>query len=136
MNTSEVATRLGTTARKLRVFLRSDASTFTAVGSGARYDFTEADVRTLARRFAVWSGAEAAPTVRVDPAPTHRDTMTDQDAAVWAEEGPIVMADIRDPAVRRAVRDIARIQEHRLEMMLYAAGLHISQMADRRRVAA
>jgi hypothetical protein len=44
MDTSEVAEKLGTTPRILRQFLRSPSSTFVAVGSGSRYDFTAKDL--------------------------------------------------------------------------------------------
>jgi hypothetical protein len=55
---------------------------------------------------------------------------------VWAEEdairgGPLVMADIRDPKVRAAVRAKAAAQEARLNSRLLAKGLHITQWAGR-----
>jgi hypothetical protein len=136
MDTTAVAAHLGTTPRKLRAFLRSDASTFVAVGSGARYDFTDDDLPTLSRRFADWSGS---PTPTPAPAPvvpsaaiSGRRSQREIDAEVWAEEGPVDMPDIRNPAVRAAVRRIAEVQEARLDQMLLAAGLHITQMNVRR----
>lgn len=128
MDTAEVAAYLDTTPRKLRQFLRSDASTFAAVGSGARYDFTQTDLPTLAHRYAAWSGTKPA-IVKAAPVTTPR--AVDRDAEVWAEEGPVVLPDIRDPRVRAAVRERAKVQEARLDQLLLAAGLHITQMRVR-----
>lgn len=134
MNTTEVAGRLGTTPRLLRQFLRSAVSTFVAVGSGSRYEFTEDEVPTLERRFAEWSKGTTnrkRPKVATTPvAPRQRaatTTQAERDAEVWAEEGPVVMGDIRDPRVRATVRAEANRQEARLEMLMMRAGLHISQ---------
>lgn len=128
MDTSAVAAHLGTTPRKLRQFLRSDASTFAAVGSGARYDFTETDLPTLATRYAAWSGTKA-PTPAPMPVAAPRDDSADR--AVWDEEGDIELPDIRNPRVRAAVRARAKAQEARLDQMLLAVGLHITQMEVR-----
>jgi hypothetical protein len=136
MDTAAVAAHLGTTPRKLRAFLRSDASTFVAVGSGARYDFTDDDLATLGRRFADWSGsptpAPATTLVRPSPVISTGRTRHDADRAVWDEEGPIAIPDIRDPRVRAAVRARAEAEEARLDQMLLAVGLHITQMNVRR----
>jgi hypothetical protein len=136
MDTKTVATLLGTQARVLRRWLRSDGSTFTAVGSGARYEFTERDVATIRTRFNAWQSANGRPDVPVEApmpidAPDHTPPVND--AAVWDEEGAVVMADIRDPRVRERVRQIAAEQERRLDIALIAAGLHLTQMRDRRR---
>jgi hypothetical protein len=56
----QVATLLGTEAKTLRQFLRSDASTFEAVGSGGRYEFTEGDVAKIQKEFEAWRSAHAA----------------------------------------------------------------------------
>lgn len=56
----QVATLLGTEAKTLRQFLRSDASTFEAVGSGGRYEFTEADVPKIKTEFEAWKSAHAS----------------------------------------------------------------------------
>jgi len=134
MDTAAVAAQLGTTPRRLRAFLRSEESTFQAVGSGARYDFTESDLPALNSRFHTWNGTKAAP-VKLVTAPVKADTMA-RDRQVWDEElvehGPIVLADIRRPEVRAAVRRIAEVQERRLDARLLAVGLHISQMRVRR----
>lgn len=50
----QVATLLGIEAKTLRQFLRSPASTFEAVGSGGRYEFTEDDVPKLKEEFETW----------------------------------------------------------------------------------
>jgi DNA-binding transcriptional MerR regulator len=47
----EVARALGTDARTLRKFLRSEASPFEAVGQGGRYNFDDEDVEVLRKAF-------------------------------------------------------------------------------------
>jgi hypothetical protein len=133
MDTREVAEHLGTTPRVFRQFLRSPISTYVAVGSGARYDFTERDLPTIKKRFAEWNtegkpkpeGERKAPVVKATP-------VSPVDEEVWADEGPIVLEDIRDPRVRARVKRDARAAEERLELILIAAGLHISQLGDRK----
>lgn len=140
MNTTEVAAHLGTSPRILRQFLRSAQSTFVAVGSGSRYEFTDEELPTLERRFQEWSGngTKAAtrkrPKVTTVPRSRKGDDRAARDEAVWAEEGPLNLPDIRDPRVRAAVRAEADAQERRLEVMMMRAGLHISQVGwDRHR---
>lgn len=135
MDTREVAEALGTTPKVLRQFLRSAVSTFTAVGSNARYDFSETDVRAMAPRFARWaSGKKNAVTgpvvVQSKPNATTTRTHADKDQAVWDEEGPVKLPDIRDPRVLAEVRRAEADRVARLEERLLAAGLHISQWAD------
>lgn len=129
MDTNQVADKLGTTPRRLRQFLRSQGSTFQAVGSGARYEFTDRDLPTLNSRFHEWNGSKAAPMQLITV--TERRSDDAKDRKVWDEEGPIVLEDIRIPKVRERVRRIAAEQEARLDMRLLAAGLHITQMRVR-----
>ena len=138
MDTAEVAAQLGTTARTLRVFLRSAHSTFIPVGSGARYDFTDREIPTLKKRFAEWQKAgkpRPASAAKTDPKPTTKSKVSakdKRDQQVWSEEGDVKIPDIRDPKVRaRALAD-ARAAEDRLMLRLMAAGLHITQLGDKR----
>jgi len=139
MDTSEVAQILGTTARTLRVFLRSTHSTFVPVGSGARYDFTEREVETLKKRFEGWQSAgKPRPSTKSEakatPAnqPRKLTAREKRDRQVWAEEGEVKIPDIRDPRVRaRALADAAAAEE-RLMLRLMAAGMHITQLGDKR----
>lgn len=138
MDTTQVAELLCTSPRKLRLFLRSTFSTFVPVGSGARYDFTDREVPTLKRRFAEWEKAgkprpaSKAPSTNRSPSPRAADIQLSRDQEVWAEEGSIVIPDIRDPRVRaRALAD-AKAAEERLELLLLARGMHITQLGDRR----
>jgi hypothetical protein len=131
MDTSEVAKRIGTTPRTLRAFLRSDYSTFQAVGSGARYDFTESELPTISKRFSAWR-TEGAPRpeakakpVTAPKAPKAKPRI--QDEKVWAEEAPIKLEDIRDPRIRARVKADARAAEDRLATLLIARGLHVAQ---------
>jgi hypothetical protein len=133
MDTNAAAANLGTTPKRLRQFLRSPESTFAAVGSGGRYDFTTADLAAMAPRFSAWNGsASRVPTpAPVDvPARTSR-TQWEIDREVWDEEGPVVIEDIRQPVVRRRVQRIAEAREARLNERLLAVGLHITQMTSR-----
>ena len=134
MDTKEVAAHLGTTARILRQFLRSPMSTYVAVGSGARYDFTEKDLSTLEKRFTEWQGAgkPKPPTQKkakpaADKKKSKVDTQRVKDQEVWEEEGEVLLEDIRDPRVRARVRANARDAEERLELRLLALGMHITQ---------
>lgn len=131
MNTTEVAAHLGTTPRTLRQFLRSNSSTFVAVGSGSRYEFDTGELPTLEKRFREWSGkgtpTRKRPKAAVLVQQRTSDTRASRDAEVWADEGPIVLEDIRDPRVRAAVRAEAKRQEDHLNLLLMRAGLHITQ---------
>lgn len=149
MNTNDAAERIGTTPRQLRQFLRSPQSTFVPVGSGARYEFTERELRTLADRFHEWQTngkpkAEPKPAKKLaPPKPTQVDPDAERlakDRMVWAEEeaeraakglGPIQLPNIKDPRIRARVRADERAREDRLNLRLIAAGLHISQLGDR-----
>jgi hypothetical protein len=114
-------------------------STFVAVGSGARYDFTSKDLPTLERRFTEWQGAgkprpdsakKAKP--KSDKPRAKVDVQRERDEAEWAEEGPVVLEDIRDPRVRARVKLNAKACEDRLMMLLMAKKLHITQLGDRK----
>lgn len=138
MDTKAVATLLGTETRILRRFLRDPKSTFKAVGSGSRYEFTEADIPELERRFSDWLGTKQAnrPAITIKTVVDTVQVQRERDEAVWAEEGTIIMPDIRRPEVRSAVRAKARDWDRRLNERLMAAGLHISQMQNRQLAAA
>lgn len=139
MDTKDIAALIGTTPRTLRQFLRSPMSTFVAVGSGARYDFTEKDVPTLKRRFTEWQGAgkpqPQTPKTKAKAASgkssAKTKTQLDRDQEVWSEEGPVVIEDIRDPRVRARIRAAARAAEDQLMMLLLAKKMHVTQLGDR-----
>jgi hypothetical protein len=133
MDTRAVAEHLGTTPRVFRQFLRSPISTFVAVGSGARYDFTERDLPTIEKRFAEWnSEGKPKPEAERKPITPKPTAPTPVDQEVWEDEGPIVLEDIRDPRVRARVKRDAQAADDRLAMLLLAAGLHITQLGDRK----
>lgn len=138
MDTKAVATLLGTETRILRRFLRDPRSTFKAVGSGSRYEFTEADIPEVERRFNDWLGTKQAnrPTVVLKSVADTIESQREKDRAVWEEEGPVFLPDLRDPKVLAQVRRKAKTWDDRLQERLMAAGLHISQMQGRQRVAA
>lgn len=137
MDTAEIAGRLGTSPRDVRMFLRSSYSTFVPVGSGARYDFTEKEFHTIEKRFTEWhTSGKPKPTepkkikVPVRKSSSKTNPRQERDVAVWDEEGPVTLDDIRDPRVRARVRRDARAAEDRLMAMLIAAGIHVMQQGD------
>jgi hypothetical protein len=136
MDTRDVATQLGITPRLLRQFLRSPFSTFAAVGSGGRYDFTDRDVQAIGKRFAEWRGAgKPRPEGEIKPRKPRQDkkeSQRERDEAEWEDEGDVVLEDIRDPRVRARVRAAAERAELELMMLLLAKGRHITQLGDRR----
>ncbi|WNO27840.1 hypothetical protein SEA_HUWBERT_91 [Microbacterium phage Huwbert] len=54
LGAKEVATNIGTDAKTLRQFFRSGKSSFTAVGAGGRYEFSEADLPKIKAEFETW----------------------------------------------------------------------------------
>jgi hypothetical protein len=54
LGAKEVATNIGTDAKTLRQFFRSGKSSFTAVGAGGRYEFSEADLPKIKAEFEGW----------------------------------------------------------------------------------
>jgi hypothetical protein len=145
MDSSTAAAKIGTSPKVLRRFLRSSASSFRAVGSGARYDFRESDIDRLRKEFIAWSSGRCeVPTVKPKGSRGGKRvkiSQEDRDRMVWAEEeqqrgGPLILPNINDPGVRAAVRAEARRQEAVLAERLMAVGLHISQPGwDRNRKA-
>jgi DNA-binding transcriptional MerR regulator len=133
MDTNEVAEAIGTNARTLRQFLRSGTSTYVAVGSGARYDFTEADLPTLTKRFSEWKGGGKPSTTakKKTQRKSKAEIQRTRDEAEWEDEGMVELQDIRDPRVRRRVLADAAAAEARLEVLLMARGLHVTQLGDR-----
>lgn len=138
MDTKAVAELLGTDTRVLRRFIRdavkrNPQSTLQTVGSGARYEFTEADIPELQAGFTEWANKRNVGRSPVPGEKTPVDRQAEQrrqDEAVWAEEGLVPMLeDIRDPRVRRRVQAKAQLWDSRLNDRLLAAGLHLSQMS-------
>lgn len=138
MDTKAIAVILGTETRILRRFLRDPRSTFQSVGSGARYEFTEADIPELTKRFHDWQGNKQAARVAT-PTRGPEDNAVFQrnrDEAIWEDEGEVVIPDIRRPGVRAKVKREAERREARLNELLMAAGLHLSQQSYRARMSA
>lgn len=53
LTTREVAEKVGTDPKTLRVFLRASKD-YEAVGSGSRYSFTAKDIAPMKAKFAKW----------------------------------------------------------------------------------
>lgn len=143
MNTAEVANKLGTTPRIFRQFLRSPVSTFVAVGSGSRYEFTTSDLPMLEKRFRDWESGGKSKAVKKTrtpkitpiekPSRPARRQPSRKDRAVWEEEGPVKIEDIRNPRIRARVLADAKAAEDNLMMLLMSKGLHVSQLGDSRK---
>ena len=136
MNSRDVASYVGTDPKTLRRFLRDKSSAFQPVGSGGRYEFTTDDLPDIKAGFEVWITTQKVKSVEDRPravarVKSTRRTQQQADADVWATEGDVVLPDIRNPRVREAVRAEANRRAARLDEMLLAAGLHISQWRER-----
>lgn len=86
----QVATRIGTDAKTLRKFFRTDASTVEPVGQGGRYEFDAADLPKIREEFEKWnsgkttrapkdSGEKAPRKSRGRSAPAHADLIEEDD---------------------------------------------------------
>lgn len=130
MNTGDAAEKLGTTQKELRRFLRSDPSYTNASHTTAgRYNFTEADIPTLAKRFKVWQGKNVnrkrAP--RVEQQPAKRKVNPEGEPGL-----PVSILKRKLTREETKQRDeISRARVVRLEAQLMAAGNHLSQMTER-----
>lgn len=79
LNTTEVATEFGTTARTLRKFLRSPQGADSTVGKGARWSIEKRDLRSLRKRFQTWSTAQEARKVQAAEAPVEVEEIIETD---------------------------------------------------------
>lgn len=70
ISAKQAAIEVGTDARTLRKFLRSDDCPFDAVGQGNRYEFTKTEVKKLKKLFIAWSAGskKKAKVIEHDPA--------------------------------------------------------------------
>lgn len=59
LTTGQVAEELGTNAKALRKFLRSDASGIDPVGQGNRYEIPRQKVKALAKAYTAWTEAHS-----------------------------------------------------------------------------
>lgn len=86
------AIEIGTDARTLRKFLRSDSSTFEPCGQGNRYEFTKSQMKKLAKEFAAWGGGKSTPKkgtkqpVAQEPDDDDADIVEEDDIEVEDEE--------------------------------------------------
>jgi hypothetical protein len=87
-----VAKAIGTDARTLRKFLRSEASPFEPVGQGGRYAFDAEDVAILKKAFDKEQAKKKTPTkpqvIEVEPVEADDPTpLTDEDED-WLDQEP------------------------------------------------
>lgn len=62
LSAKDAAKALGTDARTLRKFIRSDSCDFEPVGQGSRYEFTKGDLGKLKKQFLAWGGGKSTET--------------------------------------------------------------------------
>jgi len=80
ISAKQAAIRLGTDARTIRKFLRSEGCTFEAVGQGGRYEFTEKQMKKLKKEFDAW-GYKAKPKQK-----TRRPVIDEPDESEFEED--------------------------------------------------
>lgn len=104
MDSTALATRLGTEPRILRQFLRSSYCSFKPVGSGSRYKFKVTDLEKLREEYTAWVNRTRKPK-RQEGEPRKKVQVFDMsDEQIWAEEGEVLLANINDPKVRARVK--------------------------------
>lgn len=126
MNTTDVASKLETTPKVLRRFLRQDP-TYNNAGAGGRYDFADKDMPTLKKRFNDWLSKNANRPRGAKVNSKRRLSKGDNRSDII----PVEKIRSRNPRDRAAIRAAAEARVDRLEEMLKASGLHISQMKER-----
>jgi hypothetical protein len=126
MNTAQVASALNTEPKILRRFLRAD-SNYANAGAGGRYVFTDDDLPTMREHFLAWLGEKAA---KAPAKPRIKDVAPADDIA--AQRLPRRILGRKLYASERTRREaIGAARAERLDQMLLAAGLHITQVKER-----
>ncbi len=82
LTTREVADKVGTDPKTLRMFLRA-SNDYEAVGSGSRYAFTAKDVAPMKARFAKWEKERA--TAKADKIKALADVAEETAGAIEAQ---------------------------------------------------
>ena len=126
LNTTDVASKLETSAKVLRRFLRQDP-TYNNAGAGGRYTFETRDIPTLKKRFNEWESKNANRPRGAKVNSKRRLSKGDNRSDVVSVE----KIRSRNPRDRAAIRAAAEARVDRLEEMLKASGLHISQIKER-----
>lgn len=85
LTTKQVAEALGTTAKELRVYLRTASK---GVGSGKRYAFTAKDVPALKTGFDKWTKERAEAKAAKEAAQAEPAAASDAEEIAEAEETP------------------------------------------------
>lgn len=127
MNAAETAAELKTEAKILRRFLRADAN-YANAGAGGRYVFSPEDLPQLRERFNAWLGDKAA-KAPAKPKVIKNATPADDIAAQRLPRRILGRKLYASERTRREAIGAARAE--RLDQMLLAAGLHISQIKER-----
>jgi hypothetical protein len=88
ISAKQAAIEVGTDARTLRKFLRSDASPFDAVGQGNRYEFTKGEVKKLKKLFLAWGNGSKKQAKVIEEDPTEEEPEEAYEDADPDEEDP------------------------------------------------
>ena len=104
LSAKQAAIQMGTDARTLRKFLRSDACPMDPVGQGNRYEFTAGEVKKLKKLFLAWSGGtkktKAEKVIEHDPAEDEdieEIDLEDEDLAPKDEDEELDLDDLEGP---------------------------------------
>lgn len=115
MDVKKAAAELEVHPKKLRQFLRTDEK-YQSPGAGGRYDLSGFDIEDLRNAYEVWARVTTPRTAPSEPE-------TDEDEQEHEEIPPLPPGASRDEVRRHAAQRVARLED-----MLLARGLHLSQM--------
>lgn len=125
MNTAQAAAELSTDAKTLRRFLRAD-SRYDNAGAGGRYVFSDDMMPDMREHFLAWLGDKAVKQTK--PRAVKAAAPSDD---IAAQRMPRNILGRKLYASERTRREaIGRARAERLDQMLFAAGLHITQMKE------
>lgn len=120
MDVKTAAAALEVNPKRFRQFLRSNAK-YQSPGTGGRYDLSGFSVEQLRADFESWQKVSKPRISRDEP-----EELNDDEELEQAEELPALPLG----ASREQVRAHANARVARLEALLRAKGLHLSQMQD------
>lgn len=125
MDTKQMAAELNTEPKILRRFLRAD-SRYDNAGAGGRYVFTDDMLPDMREHFLAWLGEKAT-----KPTKTRASQVAAPSNDLASQRMPRNILGRKLYASERTRREaIGRARAERLDQMLLAAGLHITQMKE------
>lgn len=123
MNTTQAAEKVGTTPRMLRRFIRQ-SNKYRNAGCGGRYEFQATDIPQLKKHFEAW---HTTIVTKVERPTVSRETLKKNYSDDDSSPDTVPVSAIRSARSRAQIKAAAEARVDRLEAMLKASGLHISQ---------